>query len=359
MSSSQNLQNNNDGGTRTPNPEVGQNNSNYPITNSRSSSNTAPPISTEHATPTATKTLSTKSSILNSNRLPHLLKETQHGIDTPGSTILEPEHIIIKPRKSNPQEIYSFHRFVIKETNENDTLGINLGYHRTNKIVRISKIHTNSIAEKAGIKVNDVIMHTGSSEGQSIDVFQDVYQQWLEAAKCRPLSICFEVKRREDPQAEYCLHRFIFTTAGNLGITFMVMPDLLVNNEECIARVEKVTPDSMGDDYGVQCSDYVLRAYINDFEIEDFDTLVKQAKNESARPITIEVMRKIESYTNKLKAQEDNDNPYTFSFSSQENVKATSAEEADSGMYHMFAVSNYVMLSLTYFSIIATVFFFL
>ena len=303
MSSSQHLQNNHDGATKTPIPEVGQHDINNPITNSRSTSNGG----------------------------------------------------------------YSFHRFVITETTCK-TIGISLGFDRKIDRVRIKTIDSNSIADKAGIKVGDVILPPkgytypiGPPKGYTNPIgSKNLYHDWLTEARHRPLSICFEVKRQEVSEAKYSLHHFIITKSGNLGITFQQTLHNNWNDEEYIACVEKVTRGSLGHAYGIQPSDYVRSAYISGTEIKDFGTLVEQAENEGGCcPITIVVMREIGSYTNKLKAQEGNVNPFTFSFSSQENVKATSAEEAGLGMYHMFAVSNHVMLSLAYFSIIATFFFFL
>ena len=220
------------------------------------------------------------------------------------------------------QPLYSFHRFVITETAENNTIGLNFALDKKTKRVRVSNVHADSIAMKLGLKVDDEILAPQSSEGQSINV----YALFLQAAKFRPLSLCFEVNRQvvaQDAmvQPNQCFHRFTITKPGKLGLTLQHGNGKKTDDKATVshvAHVSKVTPGSISDIYGIQDGDIIYKASINGTSIADFQALVGHAKAGS-RPIVLEIVRNIGSPRKAICAKANSsDNPFTITFPSQE-----------------------------------------
>ena len=209
------------------------------------------------------------------------------------------------------------------EIAEGETLGIKFAMHKRTKRVRVIEVHTDSIAMKVGIKVNDVILAPQSSEGQSIDV----YASLLEAAQLRPTSLCFEVRRQvvaqdemESIQDSQAFHRFIITKPGELGIALQDNEKKTDNKATMsyVAQVFKVTTDSISDIYGIQDRDIIYKASINGTLVANCQDLVDHIKAGS-RPIVLDTVRSIGAPRKEFSARANStDNPFTITFPSQE-----------------------------------------
>ena len=213
---------------------------------------------------------------------------------------------------SNPLPLYSIHRFLISEAG---TIGINLTKLPQARKCLISTVHNNSVAGHHGIKEGDEILAPRSTSG----IDPDVYSLFINATKHRPL--LFEVKRPYKPQEHaqnipaHSLHRFIIKKSGPLGI--------VLEMENAIVRLKSVTPNSLGDLYGLRNNDILCKPSTNG-ELQRDSKSVVEAVRSGTRPYIIEVWRALPTLMaeTSIKMPEPtsgkNENPFMFSFPSEE-----------------------------------------
>ena len=215
---------------------------------------------------------------------------------------------------SKPVLLYSIHRFLISE---DGTIGINLTKLPQSRKCLISTVHDNSVAGHHGIKERDEIIAPRATSGMD----PDAYSLFINACKHRPL--LFEVKRPYIPQNHahnlmlgcHSLHRFIITKLGPLGI--------VLEMENAIVRLKSVTPNSLGDLYGLRNNDILCKPSTNG-ELQQDSKSVVEAVRSGTRPYIIEVWRALPTLMaeTSIKMPEPtsgkNENPFMFSFPSEE-----------------------------------------
>jgi len=215
---------------------------------------------------------------------------------------------------SKPVLLYSIHRFLISE---DGTIGINLTKLPQARKCLISTVHDNSVAGLHGIKEGDEILAPRATTGMDTDV----YSLFINACKHRPL--LFEVKRPYIPQKHaynlmlgcHSLHRFIIKKSGPLGI--------VLEMENAIVRLKSVTPNSLGDLYGLRNNDILCKPLTNGELQRDVKSVVESVRS-GTRPYIIEVWRALPTLMTETSIQMPeptsgkNNNPFMFSFPPEE-----------------------------------------
>ena len=227
-----------------------------------------------------------------------------------------------EPSKPPPNDMeYSFHTFLISE---DSVIGLNFTLETRTKKVRVSNVHSNSVATKHGVQVNDEILSTlpGGVENPN------VYKLFLEAAKHRPLR--FEVKRPWYPGTTFAvsgrkaLHRFTITEPSEtLGMT------LVRDNPSMAPCISSIVPDSLADIYGLQVGDLICEPLTNGRVMADFKSFTALVRS-GIRPLKIEVLRDVggQRKINKV-ATNANSNPFIFSF--PKSVQKNAADDEGGG----------------------------
>jgi hypothetical protein len=174
---------------------------------------------------------------------------------------------------------YSIHRFIISDTG---TIGVNLTWLPHARKCLISTVLADSIAQRVGVEVGDEILEppnlTSGVESSN------VYKLFQTASKHHP--ILFEIKCKYKPPTNKTkillpgcnsLHRFTINKSGPLGIKLEI-----VNSET--VQIKVVTPDSLGDIYGLR-ENYILCKPLENGALEK----VNPNLSKCSLPLVIEV----------------------------------------------------------------------
>ena len=220
----------------------------------------------------------------------------------------------------NEKPHYSVHRFIISNTG---TIGIKIVTLTKSKRIIMGTVFPDSIASQHGIEVDDEILWPCCTSGPVNeptvihDLFIAATQKRQIAATKKRQSLMLEIQRTYIDGMHktimlddklHCLHRFIITEKGDLGI------ELECHNS--MTRLRAVAKNSLGEYYGMKMKDVICREGV--LVVPDEIDRCFEEINSGERPMVIEVWRATRRESTKtmtsINIQSDRENPFLIEF---------------------------------------------
>jgi hypothetical protein len=219
---------------------------------------------------------------------------------------------------------YSVHRYVFSDPGK---IGLKQALLPRSKILKVSTVHTDSIASRHGIEVEDEILWPSITLGPDPETDgRTVFDLFIAAAKKKGIiadatkrrqSMMFEIQRTYQHDMHntkmidgqlHCLHRFIVTEKGELGIT--------LETHQSTARLREVSKNSLAEYFGMRKNDIIVSE--RPLELPEDVNMYYDEINTGERPTVIEVWRATTSERNRtltsINIQVDRDNPFLIEF---------------------------------------------